>query len=109
MEKNIKIKKGVEGELVLTTLKKEAQPLFRYRTNDTIKIMESFNDNQDGLARFRFKIIGRTDEMFNIKGVNFFPESVSSLFHHKSNHYFQQNTKLKNSKYLQRAVLSQQF
>lgn len=80
--KNIKIKKGVEGELVLTTLKKEAQPLFRYRTNDTIKIMESFNDNQDGLARFRFKIIGRTDEMFNIKGVNFFPESVSSLFHH---------------------------
>ena len=80
--KNLKIKKGVEGELVLTTLKKEAQPLFRYRTNDTIKILEFFEDKEDGLARFRFKIIGRTDEMFNIKGVNFFPESISSLFHH---------------------------
>ena len=80
--KNLKIKKGVEGELVLTALKKEAQPLFRYRTNDTIKILESFNDSEDGLERFRFKIIGRTDEMFNIKGVNFFPESISSLFHH---------------------------
>ncbi len=80
--KNIKIKKGAVGELVLTTLKKEAQPLFRYRTNDTIKILESFDDHEDGLARFRFKIIGRTDEMFNIKGVNFFPESISGLFHH---------------------------
>ena len=79
-EKNIEIKKGATGELVLTTLKKDAQPLLRYRTNDTVKILESYNDNQDGLARFRFKIIGRSDEMFNIKGVNFFPESISNLF-----------------------------
>lgn len=78
--KNIEIKKGATGELVLTTLKKDAQPLIRYRTNDTVKILESYNDNQDGLARFRFKIIGRSDEMFNIKGVNFFPESISNLF-----------------------------
>ena len=69
-EKNIEIKKGATGELVLTTLKKDAQPLLRYRTNDTVKILESYNDNQDGLARFRFKIIGRSDEMFN--DVNFF-------------------------------------
>jgi|TARA_B110000483_G_scaffold145523_1_gene173781 phenylacetate-CoA ligase len=80
--KNTQIKKGAEGELVLTTLKKEAQPLFRYRTNDTIKILESFNEKENGLARFRFRIIGRTDEMFNIKGVNFFPESISGLFDH---------------------------
>ncbi len=77
---NVKIKKGAEGELVLSTLKKEAQPLFRYRTNDTIKILESFDKKENDLKKFRFKIVGRTDEMFNIKGINFFPESISNLF-----------------------------
>jgi phenylacetate-CoA ligase len=78
--KNIQIKKNAVGELVLTTIKKEAQPLFRYRTNDTIQIIDSFNDKIDNLKRFRFKIIGRSDEMFNIKGINFFPESLTKIF-----------------------------
>ena len=78
--KNIQIKKNAIGELVLTTIKKEAQPLFRYRTNDTIQIIDSFNDKIDNLKRFRFKIIGRSDEMFNIKGINFFPESLTKIF-----------------------------
>ena len=78
--KNIQIKKNAIGELVLTTIKKEAQPLFRYRTNDTIQIIDSFNDKIDNLKRFRFKIIGRSDEMFNIKGINFLPESLTKIF-----------------------------
>ena len=66
------------GEFVFSSLRREAQPLFRYRTNDVIEILEAYYDDDD-LIRFRFKIKGRSDEMFNVKGVNFFPESLASI------------------------------
>lgn len=75
---SIEIKKGAVGEFVFSSLRREAQPLFRYRTNDVIEILEAYYDDDD-LIRFRFKIKGRSDEMFNVKGVNFFPESLASI------------------------------
>jgi len=74
----VEIKKGNRGELVFSSLRREGQPLFRYRTNDIAEIQEA-NIGEDGLLRIQFRIIGRTDEMLNIKGVNFFPQSLLSI------------------------------
>lgn len=76
--KSIPLAEGAQGELVFTTLRREGQPLFRYRTNDAAKIL-SADVGEDGLLRIRFRIIGRTDEMLVLKGVNFFPQSLLSV------------------------------
>jgi phenylacetate-CoA ligase len=76
--KPISIEAGARGEFVFSTLRREAQPLFRYRTNDLAEILWAERAD-DGLLRFRFKIIGRTDEMLVVRGVNFFPQSLLSL------------------------------
>lgn len=78
----LEFKKGASGELVLTSLKRQAQPLFRYRTNDLIKIKE-VNQGDDGFRRFKFSIIGRSDEMLVVKGVNFFPQSIGAFLNLK--------------------------
>ena len=72
------IQKDVEGELILTNLVREAQPLIRYRTNDIIKILatEKCSCGQSG---FRFEIIGRSDDMMTIKGVNVFVSAIENL------------------------------
>ena len=68
--KPMEIKKGAIGEFVFSSLRREAQPLFRYRTNDIVEILDAYYD-EDDLIRMKFKVIGRSDEMFNVKGVNF--------------------------------------
>ncbi len=70
-------KEGEVGELVFTTLTKEALPLFRYRTKDLTSI--SYEKCQCGrtmarISRFR----GRSDDMLIIRGVNVFPSQVEA-------------------------------
>ncbi len=70
-------KEGETGELVFTTITKEALPLLRYRTKDLTSI--SYEKCQCGrtMARIsRFK--GRTDDMLIIRGVNVFPSQVEA-------------------------------
>jgi phenylacetate-CoA ligase len=74
----IGFKKGCTGELILSTLRKEGQPLFRYKTNDIIEVLDS-QMGEDGLLRSKFKVIGRSDEMIVVRGVNFFPQSLHSI------------------------------
>jgi phenylacetate-CoA ligase len=74
----VPIEPGARGELVFSSLRREAQPLFRYRSNDIAEIVHA-ETSEDGLLRMRFKIIGRSDEMLVIKGVNFFPQSLLSV------------------------------
>ncbi|MGE5537984.1 MAG: phenylacetate--CoA ligase family protein [Gemmatimonas sp.] len=69
---------GAVGELVFSTLRREAQPLFRYRTNDLAEVAAT-DIGDDGLMRIKFHIRGRTDQMLVVKGVNFFPQSLMSL------------------------------
>ena len=69
---------GVCGEMVLTNLVKEAQPLIRYRTGDIIKIV-STAACPCGNEGFRFLTQGRSDDMLVIKGINFYPESIRPL------------------------------
>lgn len=68
---------GEIGELVFTTITKEALPLFRYRTKDLTSIDYEPCECGRTLARIsRFK--GRTDDMLIIRGVNIFPSQVES-------------------------------
>ena len=72
------IEKDVEGELILTNLVREAQPLIRYQTNDIIKIL-STEKCSCGQTGFRFEVIGRSDDVITIKGVNVFISAIESL------------------------------
>lgn len=70
-------KEGETGELVFTTITKEALPLFRYRTKDLTSITYEKCECGRTLARIsRFK--GRSDDMLIIRGVNVFPSQVEA-------------------------------
>ena len=70
-------KEGEVGELVFTTITKEALPLFRYRTKDLTSITYDKCECGRTLARIdRFK--GRSDDMLIIRGVNVFPSQVEA-------------------------------
>lgn len=70
-------KEGETGELVFTTITKEALPLFRYRTKDLTSISYDKCECGRTLARIsRFK--GRSDDMLIIRGVNVFPSQVEA-------------------------------
>ncbi len=70
-------KEGEVGELVFTTITKEALPLFRYRTKDLTSITYDKCECGRTLARIdRFK--GRSDDMLIIRGVNVFPSQVET-------------------------------
>jgi phenylacetate-CoA ligase len=67
---------GEEGELVFTSLTKEAMPVVRYRTRDLTRLLP-------GTARPAFrrmqKITGRTDDMIILRGVNLFPTQIEEI------------------------------
>ena len=66
---------GVEGELVLTTLSKQAMPMIRYRTRDVTTLVPEQCACGRTLRRIR-RIGRRSDDMFIIRGVNVFPSQV---------------------------------
>jgi phenylacetate-CoA ligase len=66
---------GTTGELVLTTLTKEALPLIRYRTRDLSALLPPTARSMRRLAR----ISARTDDMLIIRGVNVFPSQIEEL------------------------------
>ena len=69
---------GEEGELVLTTIANEGQPLLRYRTRDISRLDAGPCACGRTLVRMQ-RITGRTDDMLIIRGVNFFPSQVESI------------------------------
>ena len=77
---------GSEGELVFTSLTKEALPIIRYRTRDLTRLMP-------GTARTlrrMGKITGRSDDMLIIRGVNVFPTQIEEMLlrnQHLCSHY----------------------
>ena len=69
---------GEVGELVITTLTKEAQPLIRYRTRDITRINPI--PCKCGRTHYRIeRIKGRSDDMLIIRGVNVFPSQIESI------------------------------
>jgi phenylacetate-CoA ligase len=65
---------GREGELVLTTLGRTGAPLLRYRTGDLVKAAPDGH----GLA-LEGGILGRTDDMIVVRGVNIYPSAVDAV------------------------------
>ena len=63
---------GEEGELVFTSLSKEAMPIVRYRTRDLTRLLPGSGRTMRRMA----KITGRSDDMMIIRGVNVFPSQI---------------------------------
>jgi phenylacetate-CoA ligase len=69
---------GSVGELVFTCISKEALPLIRYRTRDLTKLF--YEKCQCGRTLVRMdKVMGRSDDMLIIRGVNVFPSQIESV------------------------------
>jgi phenylacetate-CoA ligase len=69
---------GQQGELVLTHLQRDCQPLVRFRTGDIIAIDET-EPCQCGRKGMRFRVIGRSDDMVVVRGLNVFPTMVAAV------------------------------
>ncbi len=78
---------GEPGELVLTSLTKEAMPIIRYRTRDLTRLLPGTARTMRRME----KITGRNDDMLIIRGVNVFPSQIEALVLEQpglSPHYF---------------------
>ena len=74
-ESGAPVDEGVEGELVFTTLLKEAMPLLRYRTGDIASV--TFEPCSCGRTTARIRDLrGRRDDMIIVRGVNVYPSNV---------------------------------
>lgn len=72
------VREGERGELVLTTLKKSARPMIRFRTGDIV----SFTSEPCACGRTAIRMLGvhgRLDDMLIIKGVNVFPSDIEAI------------------------------
>jgi len=69
---------GEKGELVLTTLTKEGMPMIRYRTRDLTMLTRGTCSCGRTLVKMN-KVLGRSDDMLIIRGVNVFPSQVESV------------------------------
>ncbi len=78
VDRNEPAAEGTLGELVLTTLTKEALPVIRYRTGDVTKLVDepcACGRTHRRIARFT----GRVDDMLVIRGVNVFPSEIEAV------------------------------
>ncbi|MBR6331576.1 MAG: phenylacetate--CoA ligase [Dehalococcoidales bacterium] len=72
---------GENGEIVITTLVKEGAPLIRYRTHDLSRIVPG--KCSCGMTYPRIdRIIGRSDDMVKVKGVNIYPGQIEDVLKH---------------------------
>jgi phenylacetate-CoA ligase len=71
---------GEEGELVVTTLCREAMPIIRYRTGDLAAIVDDGEPCACGRTHVRIsRIKGRTDDMLIVRGVNLYPSQIEDV------------------------------
>jgi len=81
------VEDGGEGELVFTSLTKEALPIIRYRTRDLTRLLPGSASVMRRMGRIR----GRSDDMMIIRGVNVFPTQIEDIICQDSRltpHYF---------------------
>lgn len=69
---------GTTGELVLTHLVRDCQPLVRFRTGDIVTI-DATEPCRCGTTGFRFRVVGRSDDMIVVRGLNMFPTMVAAV------------------------------
>ncbi len=76
-EEAVELEPGASGELVFTHLAREATPVLRFRSRDLAEILGL--ECSCGRTGFRFRVAGRSDDMFRVRGVNVFPSSLEGL------------------------------
>lgn len=69
---------GATGELVLTHLARDCQPLVRFRTGDIVTITGT-DACACGCTGLRFRVVGRSDDMVVVRGLNMFPTMVAAV------------------------------
>ena len=69
---------GSQGELVLTHLARACQPLVRFRTGDIVSLSAT-DPCACGRTAPRFRVIGRSDDMVTVRGLNVFPTAVAAV------------------------------
>jgi phenylacetate-CoA ligase len=69
---------GVEGELVLTHLQRDCQPLVRFRSGDIIAVDDT-SACACGHEGLRFRVVGRSDDMVVVRGINVFPSMIAAV------------------------------
>jgi phenylacetate-CoA ligase len=74
----VPLRVGATGELVLTHLLRDCQPLVRFRTGDILAI-DATEPCQCGCTGFRFRVVGRSDDMIVVRGLNMFPTMVAAV------------------------------
>ena len=74
----VPVKPGEPGELVITTLTKEAFPVIRYRTRDLARLIPSQCPCGRTMIRMT-RVFGRTDDMLIVRGVNVFPQQIETV------------------------------
>jgi phenylacetate-CoA ligase len=73
----LEVEPGSRGELVFTHLHREASPLLRFRSRDVAEVVAL--ECPCGRTGFRFRVVGRSDDMFRVRGMNVFPSAVEAL------------------------------
>ncbi|RQD82386.1 phenylacetate--CoA ligase family protein [Methanosalsum natronophilum] len=77
-EEGEQVAEGEKGELVITSLTKEALPLIRYRTGDITRLLES--ECACGRTTTRLsRMLGRADDMLIVRGINVFPSQIEQV------------------------------
>lgn len=71
-------REGERGELVLTHVSRECQPLVRFRTGDVI-VLTGLGRAACGRTAPRFRVVGRSDDMVVVRGINAFPAQVAAV------------------------------
>ncbi|HEY5738802.1 MAG TPA: phenylacetate--CoA ligase family protein [Gammaproteobacteria bacterium] len=73
-------REGERGELVLTHLAKECQPLLRFRSGDIVDLTAT-DIAACGRSAPRFRVVGRSDDMVVVRGLNLFPAMIGGVLH----------------------------
>lgn len=73
-----RLEEGARGELVLTHLVKQCQPLVRFRTGDIV-VVTGIGPCRCGRTGMRFRVVGRSDDMVVVRGINVFPTMVADV------------------------------
>jgi phenylacetate-CoA ligase len=75
---SLKWQEGASGELVLSHMSRQCQPLVRFRTGDIITITGT-GKARCGRTAPRFRVVGRSDDMVVVRGINVFPTQVAAV------------------------------
>ena len=77
-ETPLPIEAGRKGELVLTHLQRDCQPLVRFRTGDIVAV-DATEACRCGRSGMRFRVVGRSDDMVVVRGLNIFPTMIGAV------------------------------